>query len=150
MPYSASLFAEIVTFPDKISCFQPQVQVSRWASSKDASLARRASSARLRSSRSVFVPYRFATFPDRSRRGLPRKRDQRNSPSKRGSGPPLHTAFQNSKLPGMFPEFVAGRLDESQPPNQGPKLALQIDPYSPASADCETLPSRLDQRTMPA
>src|ERR1700730_13972056 len=26
-----------------------------------------------------------------------------------GSGPPLRTALQNSKLPGMFPEFVAGR-----------------------------------------
>src|SRR6202162_4992967 len=52
-----------------------------------------------------------------------------------GSGPPLRTAFQNSKLPSMFPEFVAGRLDESQPPIPSPKLALQIDPYSPASAD---------------
>src|SRR3984893_9904848 len=66
-----------------------------------------------------------------------------------GSGPPLRTAFQNSKLPGMYPECVAGRLDESQPPTPSPKLALPIDPYSPASADCETLPSRLDQRPMP-
>src|ERR1700687_3027817 len=64
-----------------------------------------------------------------------------------GSGPPLRTAFQNSTLPGMFQEFVAGRLDESQAPIPIPKLALQIDPYSPAIADCETLPSRLDQRT---
>src|SRR6202162_4170223 len=52
-----------------------------------------------------------------------------------GSGPPLRTALQNSKLAGMFPEFVAGRLDESQPPIPSPKLALRIDPYSPASAD---------------
>ncbi len=66
-----------------------------------------------------------------------------------GSGPPLRTAFQNSTLPGMFQEFVAGRLDESQAPIPIPKLALQIDPYSPAIADCETLPSRLDQRTRP-
>src|ERR1700693_1130293 len=51
------------------------------------------------------------------------------------SGPPLRTALQNSKLPGMFQEFAAGRLDESQPPIPSPKLALQIDPYSPASAD---------------
>src|ERR1700760_1945259 len=42
---------------------------------------------------SVFVPYHFATFPVWSRRGLPVKRHQRNSPSK--------------------PEFVASRLDES-------------------------------------
>jgi hypothetical protein len=41
--------------------------------------------------------------------------------------------LQNSKLPGMLPEFVAGRLDESQPPIPSPKLALQIHPYSPAS-----------------
>src|ERR1700722_6556660 len=66
-----------------------------------------------------------------------------------GSGPPVRTAFQNSKLPGMFPEFVAGRLDESQPPIPSPKLVLQIDPYSPAIADCETLPSHLDERTTP-
>src|ERR1700693_5566247 len=52
-----------------------------------------------------------------------------------GSGPPLRTALQNSRLPGLFLEFVAGRLDESQPPIPSPKLALQIDPYSPASAD---------------
>jgi hypothetical protein len=38
---------------------------------------------------SVFVPYHFATFPDRSRRGLPRKRNQRNSPLKRRKRPPL-------------------------------------------------------------
>src|ERR1700730_15376090 len=66
-----------------------------------------------------------------------------------GSGPPPRTALQNSRLPGMFPKFVAGRPDESQPPIPSPKLALQIDPYSPAIADCETLPSRLDERTMP-
>src|SRR6202790_2546089 len=52
-----------------------------------------------------------------------------------GSGPPLRTASQNSKLPGMFPEFVAGRLDESQLPIPSPTLVLQIDRYSPASAD---------------
>src|ERR1700682_2362596 len=52
-----------------------------------------------------------------------------------GSGPPPRTALQNSRLPGMFPEFVAGRPDESQPPIPSPKLALRIDPYSPASAD---------------
>jgi NAD(P)-dependent dehydrogenase (short-subunit alcohol dehydrogenase family) len=33
------------------------------------------------------------------------------------SGPPLRTTLQNSKLPGMFPELAAGRLDESQPPS---------------------------------
>src|SRR6267154_5527777 len=43
-----------------------------------------------------------------------------------GSGPPLRTALQNSKLPGMFPESVGGRLDESQPAIPSPKLALQI------------------------
>src|SRR5258708_15999916 len=52
-----------------------------------------------------------------------------------GSGPPPRTALQNSKLLGMFPEFAAGRLDESQPAIPSPKLALQIDPYSPASTD---------------
>jgi addiction module HigA family antidote len=52
-----------------------------------------------------------------------------------GSGPPLRTALQNSKLPGMFPEFVAGRLDESQPAIPSPRLAVRLDPYSPASAD---------------
>src|SRR3984885_15142067 len=36
---------------------------------------------------SSFVPYHFATFPDGSRRGLPRKRNQRNSPSKRRKRP---------------------------------------------------------------
>src|SRR5260370_14388394 len=51
------------------------------------------------------------------------------------SGPPLRTALRNSKLPGMFPEFVAGRLDESQPQIPSPKLTLQVNPYSPASAD---------------
>src|SRR5580704_15366 len=65
-------------------------------------------------------------------------RDRETSEIRRrsgGSGPPLRMAFQNSKLPGMFPEFVAGRLDESRPPIPSPKLALQIDPYSQASAD---------------
>src|SRR5580700_9731535 len=52
-----------------------------------------------------------------------------------GSGPPLRTAVPNSKLPGVRPEFVGGRLDESQPAIPSPKLALQIDRYSPASAD---------------
>src|SRR6202048_1337975 len=52
-----------------------------------------------------------------------------------GSGPPPRTALKNSKLLGMFPEFVVARLDESQPAIPSPKLALQIDPYSPASAD---------------
>ena len=33
-----------------------------------------------------------------------------------------------------IPECVADRLDESQPPILSLKLALQIDPYSPASA----------------
>src|ERR1700732_4161820 len=100
MPYSASPSAETVTFPDKTSCLQLQGGVSRWASSKDASLARRASSARLRSSRSVFVPYHFATFPDRSRRGLPRKRNQRNSPSKRR---------KRASTSYGFTEFIASR-----------------------------------------
>jgi len=35
-------------------------------------------------------------------------------------------------FPGIFPEFVADRLDKSQPPIPSPKLALQIDPYRPA------------------
>src|ERR1700676_4160241 len=96
MPYIASPSAETVTFPDKTSCFQLQVRVSRWASSKDASLARRASSARFRSSRSVFVPYHFETFPDPSRRGLPRKRKQRYSPSKRRKRP--STSYGSSEF----------------------------------------------------
>src|SRR5260370_17716624 len=50
-----------------------------------------------------------------------------------GSGPPPRTALQNSKLLGMFPEFVVARLDVSQPAIPSPKLALQIDPYRPAS-----------------
>jgi hypothetical protein len=44
-----------------------------------------------------------------------RNRERETSEIRRrsgGSGPPLRTALQNSKLPGMFPEFVAGRLDE--------------------------------------
>jgi hypothetical protein len=52
-------------------------------------------------------------------------------------------------FPEMFPKFVAGRLDESQPPIPSSKLALQIDLYSPAIADYETLPIRLDERTTP-
>src|SRR5580693_8688139 len=52
-----------------------------------------------------------------------------------GSDPPLRTALQNSKLPGMFPEFVAAPLDESQPAIPSPKPALRIDPCSPANAD---------------
>src|SRR6266436_200041 len=52
-----------------------------------------------------------------------------------GSGLPLRMALQNSKLPGMFPEFAAGRRDESHPAIPSPMLALQTDPYSPASAD---------------
>src|SRR5258708_24480315 len=48
-----------------------------------------------------------------------------------GSAPPLRTALQNSKLPGMFPEVVAGRLDETQPPIPSPELAFQLDPYIP-------------------
>jgi NAD(P)-dependent dehydrogenase (short-subunit alcohol dehydrogenase family) len=40
-----------------------------------------ASSVRFRSSRSVFEPYHLMTFPAGSRNGLPRKRNQRNSPS---------------------------------------------------------------------
>src|SRR5271156_4077446 len=43
-------------------------------------------------------------------------REKETSESRRrsgGSGPPLRTALQHSKLPGMFPAFVAGRLDES-------------------------------------
>src|SRR5258708_32579502 len=64
-----------------------------------------------------------------------------------GSGPPPRTALQNSKLLGMFPEFVVARLDVSQPAIPSPKLALQIAPYSPASADCKTGPSRLAHRT---
>src|SRR5580693_6625420 len=52
-----------------------------------------------------------------------------------GSGPLLRTAFQNSKLPGMFPEFAAAPLDESQPAIPSPKPALRIDPCSPANAD---------------
>src|SRR5580700_7319200 len=49
MPYIATPSAETVIFADKTSCLQLQVRVSRWASSKDASLARRASSTRFRS-----------------------------------------------------------------------------------------------------
>jgi len=56
-----------------------------------------ASSARFRSSRSVFVPYHFATFPDWSRRGLPRKRNQRNSPSKRRKRPSTSYGFADFK-----------------------------------------------------
>src|SRR6202162_4992968 len=97
MPYIGNPSGEIVTFPDKTSRLQLQVRVSRWASSKDASLARRASSARFRSSRSVFVPYHFATFLDRSRRGLPRKRNQRNSPSKRRKRPSTSNGFPEFK-----------------------------------------------------
>src|SRR5258708_24967590 len=62
-----------------------------------SSLFRRASSARFRSSRSVFVPYHFATFPDRSRSGLPRKRNQRNSPSKRRKRPSISNGFTEFK-----------------------------------------------------
>src|SRR4029077_205544 len=97
---------------------------------------RRASSARFRSSRSVFVPYHFARF---SRIGRAEDyRERETSEIRRrsgGSGPPLRTALQNSKLPGMFREFVAGRLNESQPAIPSPKPAPQIAPYSPASAD---------------
>src|SRR6266852_4282293 len=42
-------FRVTVIFPVKTSCLQHQVRVSRWASRHDASLARRVSSARLRS-----------------------------------------------------------------------------------------------------
>src|SRR5258707_1586320 len=52
-----------------------------------------------------------------------------------GSGPPPRTALQNSKLLGMFPEFVVARLDVSHPAIPSAKHALQIDPYSPANAD---------------
>src|SRR5260370_7678009 len=51
-----------------------------------------------------------------------------------GSGPPLRTALQNSKLPGMFPEFVAGRRDQSQSPIPIPKLPLHIHPHIPPPA----------------
>src|SRR5258705_12988670 len=97
MPYIRSPSGETVTLSDKTSCLQLQGRVSRWASSKDASLARRASSARFRSSRSVFVPYHFATFPDRSRRGLPRKRNQRNSPPNRQKRPSSSYGFADFK-----------------------------------------------------
>src|SRR5712691_3492660 len=65
--------------------------------SPPSSLFRRASSARFRSSISVFVPYHLATFPDRSRRGLPRKRNQRNSPSKRRKRPSTSNGFTEFK-----------------------------------------------------
>src|SRR5258706_16081524 len=135
MPYIASPSAETVTFPDKISCFQLQVRVSRWASSKKASLARRAS-------RHVCAPQGRYLFRTTSRLSpIGRAEDYRERETSEilrrtgGSGPPPRTALQNSKLPGMFPGLVAGRLDESQPAIPSPKLALQIDPCSPASAD---------------
>jgi len=65
------------------------------------------------------------------------------------AAPPLRTDLQISKPPGMFPEFVEGRLDESPAPIPIPKLALQINPYSPAIVDCEALLTRLDERTTP-
>src|ERR1700680_314199 len=84
-------------------------------------------------------PYLFRTTSPLSPSGrIEDYRERETSEIRRrsgGSGPPLRTALQNSKLPGMFQEFVAGRLDESQPPISSPKLALQIGPYSPASAD---------------
>jgi hypothetical protein len=43
--------------------------------------------------------------------------------------------YKAQSFPECFQQFVAGRRDESQPAIPSPKLALQIDPYSPASAD---------------
>src|SRR5207253_8976865 len=98
-------------------------------------------------------PYLFRTTSRLSRIGRAVDyRERETSEIRRrsgGSGPPLRTALPNSKLPGILPEFVAGRLDESQPAIPSPKLALQIDRYSPASADSQNLRSRLDRRTMP-
>jgi hypothetical protein len=58
--------------------------------------------------------------------GLPRNRKLEIRRRSGGSGPPLRTALRNSKLPGMATEFVAGRLEESQPAILSPKLALQL------------------------
>src|SRR5207245_11039 len=66
-------------------------------------------------------------YRERETSGIRRRSD--------GIGPPLRRALRNSERPGMCAEFVAGRRDESQPPIPSPKLALQVDPYSPASAD---------------
>jgi len=62
----------------------------------------------LRSSRSVFVPYHFATFPDRSRGGLPRNRNQRNSPSKQGKRPSTSNGFTESKA-SRYVSRIRGR-----------------------------------------
>jgi len=64
---------------------------------------------------SSFVPYHFATFPDGSRRGLPRKRNQRNSPSKRL---PLRAAFQSTcigQLAWLFrTKFAAAKFSANR------------------------------------
>src|SRR5260370_8993604 len=80
---------------------QLPVWLNLCASAKYASLLRRASSARLRSSMSVVTPYHLTMFPSSSRSGTPRSNCQRYCPSDRREtpSPPLVAPLSTPPLP---------------------------------------------------
>jgi hypothetical protein len=125
MPYIRSPSGETVTLSDKASCLQLQVGLA---------VGHRARMLRSRGGhlRHASVPQDQYLFrPTLRLSPIGRAEDYRERETSEirrrsgGSGPPLRMALQISKLPGMFPEFVAGRLDESQPPIPSPKLAFR-------------------------
>src|SRR6266853_3315540 len=78
---------------------QLPVWLSLCASAKYASLSCSFSSAFLRSSISVFVPYHFTIFPSSSRCGTARLRLHRFEPDAVRFGPHIHTVLQSPRLP---------------------------------------------------
>src|SRR6266403_3309069 len=77
---------------------QLPVWLNLCASAKYASLLRRASSARLRSSMSVVTPYHLTMFPSSSRSGTPRSTCQRSHPDEFYPSPrtPAETVMMSS------------------------------------------------------
>jgi hypothetical protein len=71
------------------------------------------------------VEPRRTPLPERSRKGCRGRETSEIRRRSGGSDRRLRTAVRNSKLPGVFPELVAGRQDELQSPIPNPELGCE-------------------------